>query len=59
MTSQNSERPANVDVIMVTITKKPNSYYKDIGINLNIYTDEMIRKKQAQYIIKEYDKLAI
>ena len=58
-TSQNSERPANVDVIMVTITKKPNTYYKDIGINLSKYSDEMIRRKQAQYIIKEYDRLAM
>ncbi len=56
-TSKNSERPANVDVIMVTITKKPNVYYQDLGINLSIYTDEMIRRKQAEYIIKEYEKL--
>jgi hypothetical protein len=34
---------ANVDVIMVTITKKPNTYYKDEGINLNIYSNEMIK----------------
>ena len=58
-TSQTSERPANVDVIMVTITKKPNTYYKDVGINLGIYTDEMIRRKQAEYIIKEYERKAI
>ncbi len=58
-TSTTSERPANVDVIMVTITKKPNTYYKDIGINLNLYSNEMIKNKQAQYVIKEYDRLAI
>lgn len=52
-TSKTSERPANVDVIMVTITKKPNTYYKDLGINLNMYSNEMIKNKQAEYIIKE------
>ena len=52
-TEKNSERPANVDVIMVTITKKPNTYYHEIGINLNLYSNEMIRKAKAEYIIKE------
>ena len=40
-TEKTSERPANVDVIMVTITKKPNTYYQELGINLNLYSNEM------------------
>jgi hypothetical protein len=58
-TSTTSERPANVEVVMVTITKKPNTYYKDEGINLNLYSNEMIKNKQAQYVIKEYANIAI
>jgi hypothetical protein len=55
-TQGNSERPANVDVIMVTITKRKDRYYQDLGINLNQYPNEMIKRKQAQYIIKEIER---
>lgn len=58
-TSKTSERPANVEVVMVTITKKPNTYYKDEGINLNIHSNDMIKNKQAQYVIKEYERRAM
>jgi hypothetical protein len=52
-TEKTSERPANVDVIMVTITKKPNTYYQELGINLNLHSNEMIRKAKAEYVIQE------
>ena len=41
---------------MVTLTKKENSYYQDLGINLNQYSNQDIKNKRAKYIVKELPK---
>jgi hypothetical protein len=51
--NKNAERSAKVDVILVTITKKKDRYYQDIGINLSKYSNYDIRNNKAKYEIKE------
>jgi hypothetical protein len=51
--SKNVERTAKVDVILVIITKKPDHYYQDIGINLSQYSNNDIKNNKAKYEIKE------
>ncbi len=50
---EKAERKARVGVVMITLTKKPNTYYQDVGINLNQYPNSMIRSTKAEYIVKE------
>ena len=50
------ERTARVSVIKITLTKKENKYYKDIGINLNQHPDYVIRNNKAEYLVKEYER---
>ena len=51
--NDNCERTAKVDVILVTITKKSDKYYQDIGINLNQYPNSAIKSSRAKYVINE------
>jgi hypothetical protein len=53
------ERTAKVDVIMVKITKKVDKYYQDLGINLDQYSNEQIRKCQAHYVINELPRISL
>ena len=56
--SDNVQRTAQVDVIMVTITKKPDSYYQDVGINLGKYLNPnlAIKNRRAEYVVRELPK---
>ena len=51
--NNNVERTAKVDVIMITITKRADRYYQDIGINLNLYPNSAIKENKAEYVIRE------
>ena len=51
--NNNVERTAQVDVIMITITKRADRYYQDIGINLNLYPNSAIKENKAEYVIRE------
>lgn len=50
---QKAERKARVGVVLITLNKKKNSYYRDIGINLNKYPNSAIRSTRARYIVEQ------
>lgn len=50
---EKAERKARVGVVLITLNKKENVYYRDIGINLNQYSNAMIRSTKAKYIVQE------
>ena len=50
---EKAERKARVGVVLITLNKKENVYYRDLGINLNQYSNAMIRSTKAKYIVQE------
>ena len=51
--SEGVERTARVGVVLVTLNKRKDRYYKDLGINLNQYSNSAIKSTRAKYIVQE------